>query len=189
MLNSIALDKIRKPGTRASIFVFDLLRESDRDFLMQWLNSKQLCWVHMAPVCGTASRARDIPRKGAPKPLRSSEFPLGFEWLEGQDRERVAAANQLFEFSCRIFALCVQKGILVTMENPRSSYFWITLLELMTRCRLSCSDFQVCMLGSSRDKWTRILASFEKRSPSSTLSATRNTPMPLGARLWTTKAA
>ena len=42
MLNSIALDKIRKPGTRASIFVFDLLRESDRDLLMQWLNSKQL---------------------------------------------------------------------------------------------------------------------------------------------------
>ena len=62
------------------------------------------------------------------------------------------------------FSLCVQRGKLATMENPRGSYFWLTgyVLELMRNHPLYVSDFQACMYGSMRDKWTRIVASFKE---------------------------
>ena len=48
------------------------------------------------------------------------------------------------------------------MENPKSSYFWLTkwVLALMRAWDIFCADFQVCMLGGTRDKWTRIVGNF-----------------------------
>ena len=164
-LGGIAIDKVKKANARSTIFQLDLLQQSDRELLEQWLMSPLLLWVHFAPVCGTASRAREIPRRGVanlPRPLRSFEFPLGLPTLEGDELKRVEIANALFQYTCELFSLCVRRNILATIENPRGSYFWVTpfVLELMRIYPLYATDFQACMFGSMRDKWTRILASF-----------------------------
>lgn len=117
----------------------------------------------MAPVCRTASRARDIRRfPGDPKPLRSNECQEGLPDLSADDQRRVGIANELFEHACFLFLLASQMGIVATMENPRNSYFWITcwFLQIMLKTDIYFADFQVCMLGGDRDKWTRIVANF-----------------------------
>ena len=162
MVNSLALDKIRKRGSKTTIFVFDITKADNRELLMHWLESPLVCWVHMAPVCGTCSRAREIDN-GGPPPLRSNEFPMGLPSLGPEERGRVEKANELYVYACTIFEKCHIKGILVTMENPSSSIFWLKepVLKLLNRVELSYTNFQVCMYGGSRPKWTQIAANFK----------------------------
>ena len=163
LYNSIAVDKTQKHGCFSSIIRLDLTREADSSLVDAWLDSGLLIWVHLAPVCGTASRARDIQvSANDPPPLRSNEHPNGFPDLAGRDLLRVNIANKLFSFACRIFAEATKRGILATMENPKNSYFWCTtyFLQLWKTVELYCADFQVCMYGGSRDKWTRFIANF-----------------------------
>ena len=164
-LGGMAIDKIRKQNARCTIYQLDLLQADDRELLEEWLSSPLLLWAHFAPVCGTASRAREIPRPElsmAPRPLRSMEHPLGLPDLGPNERKRVEIANELFRYTCQLFAFCVKRGVLATMENPRGSYLWVIpfLLELQRIYSLYATDFQACMYGSERDKWTRIVASF-----------------------------
>ena len=122
-----------------------------------------LLWVPLAPVCGTASRARDIRRfDGDPLPLRSNDYPEGLPDLGENDMTRVQIANLLFQYACEIFLAATSLGVLVTMENPKNSYFWLTcwLLHILKEIPVFFGDFQVCMLGGSRDKWTRVMANF-----------------------------
>ena len=125
-LGGIAIDKIRKSNARCTIYQLDLLQQADRELLEEWLSSPLLLWVHFAPVCGTASRAREIPQPGVanlPRPLRSLDFPLGLPDLTGEELKRVELANALFLYTCLLFAQCIRRNVLATMENPRGSYF------------------------------------------------------------------
>ena len=165
MTNSIAVDKVQKRGARSSITRLDLTREVDRTVLDSWLDSNLLVWVHLAPVCGTASRAREIRvHPTDPKPLRSSDYPDGLPNLEANDALRVQIANLLFDVARKVFDKASRRGILVTLENPRNSHFWATsfFISLWKKTDLFCSDFQVCMYGGDRDKWTRIVANFKQ---------------------------
>lgn len=162
--SSIAIDKIRKRTARTSIFQLDLTVSHDQQLLLTWLRSPQLVWVHLAPVCGTASRAREIRKfDNDPKPLRSVLQPEGLDNLSEADQTRVNIANDLFSFSCKVFALCCEYGVCATMENPRGSLFWMTVwvLRLLCAWQIYCGDFQACMMGSGRNKWTRIVANCE----------------------------
>ena len=164
MSSSLAVDKLKKKACRSTILQLDLCNKHHQALLEQWLQSPLIAWIHLAPVCGTASRAREIRRfEGDPQPLRSNEQPEGLDSLTEVDAERVRIANELFAYACKLFHIACSRGILATMENPRSSYLWITkwVLELMAAWDLYCADFQVCMLGGTRDKWTRIVANFE----------------------------
>ena len=119
-LGGIAVDKVRKQNARSTIYQLDLMQQADRQLLEQWLASPLLLWAHFAPVCGTASRAREIPRPelaSAPQPLRSLEFPLGLPDLSPGDRKRVEIANELFRYTCHLFAMCLNRGVLATMET------------------------------------------------------------------------
>ena len=132
----MALDKVRKPNARCTIYQLDLMHPTGRELLEEWLSSPLLLWAHFAPVCGTASRAREIPRPelaSAPRPLRSPEFPLGLPDLNPLEQQRVDIANELFRYTCQLFAFCVQRGVLATMETPRGSYLWMIpyVLELL----------------------------------------------------------
>ena len=73
--SSIAVDKIKKRNARSTIYQLDLLVVQDRQLLEQWMLSGLLLWLHLAPVCGTASRARRFDND--PQPLRSEAFPEG----------------------------------------------------------------------------------------------------------------
>lgn len=162
--SSIAIDKLRKRSARSTIFQLDLTKPQDRSLLEQWMQSPLVLWVHLAPVCGTASRARNIRRfPGDPAPLRSDSFPEGLPGLSANDAERIRLANLLFAYSCKIFDLACTLGIVVTMENPLNSYFWRTVwvLNLFAKWPTYFGDFQVCMMGGSRDKWTRIAANIQ----------------------------
>ena len=56
--------------------------------------------VHLAPPCGTCSKARGIPMPdGSPgtQPVRSQEFLLGLPDLSEIDQSKVDAANRLYE--------------------------------------------------------------------------------------------
>lgn len=130
LASSIAVDKVRKSFARCAIFQLDLTLEKDVFVLESWLSSPMLLWVHIAPVCGAASRARDIQREpGDPLPLGSNEHPDGLPDLNAADQERVRLANRLYEAACYLFRQAAERGILVTMENPSSSYFWFTSLQ------------------------------------------------------------
>ena len=163
MKNSIAVDKVKKQNACSTIYQLDLLSDRDRQLLEQWMHSGLLLWIHLAPVCGTASRARDIRRfHNDPKPLRSEDWPEGLPGLSPKELERVSLANRLFEAACDFFLLACSRGVLVTMENPKNSYFWWTkwVQRLISSVRTFTADFQVCMMGGDRDKWTRLLANF-----------------------------
>ena len=98
MHGSIAVDKLREKNARSSIFTLDLTLKSHKDLLKCWLDSPLLVWLHLAPVCGTASRARDIRRfPGDPPPLRSCDWPEGLPDLTDLKARRVNVANALFE--------------------------------------------------------------------------------------------
>ena len=53
------------------------------------------------------------------------EHPLGLPHLGPNERKRVEIANELFRYTCQLFAFCVKRGVLATMENPRGSYLWV----------------------------------------------------------------
>ena len=94
LTGSMAIDKVRKKSARSTIFQLDLMKQEDRVLLETWLSSPLVVWVHLAPVCGTASRARDIQRApGDPLPLRSIDEPHGLSTLQGVDLQRVNIAT------------------------------------------------------------------------------------------------
>ena len=127
LLGSIAVDKVRKQGAYSSILQLDLRDHEQRLLLEEWLDSPLCCWLHLAPVCGIASRARDIRRHWSdPPPLRSNDFPHGLPNMPEKDQARVIIANDLFAYSCTLFERASRRGILTTMENPSTSYFWLT---------------------------------------------------------------
>ncbi|CAK9114988.1 unnamed protein product [Durusdinium trenchii] len=165
LVGSLAVDKIRKTGAYSTIVQLDLRNQEDRALLEEWMQSDLFCWLHLAPVCGTASRARNIQRHWSdPKPLRSDDCPHGLPNLSEQDTTRVLIANDLFSYSCTLFAMAAAKGVLVTMENPTNSFFWLTdwFLRLRRTVELVIVDFQVCMYGGSRPKWTRLVGNFKE---------------------------
>ena len=166
MAQLYGVDKIRSKSVRSSVVTIDLTQQSSRDLAELWLNSTLICWAHFAPVCGTASRAREIDTgdPNQPRPLRSNEAPDGIAGLSPSEQKRVDLANSLYDWACAAFLLCVRSGILATLENPNSSLFWLTSFykRLLEEFTPYSGIFQARMYGSSRPKWTRIIASFRE---------------------------
>ena len=80
--------------------------------------------VAFAPPCGTASRAREIQRKGLdlPQQLRSAEFLEGLPNLAGSDKTKVEKANLLYYFVVALM-LKLPAGVTWSIENPADSHF------------------------------------------------------------------
>ena len=131
---SVAVDKTTDRSHGTKIFVCDVTNPDDLDMLEQFLKAEvqNLGWVHFAPACGTASKAREKPNRvleragfHVPKPLRSEEHPLGLPHLSGIDLVRTQAANQVYEVTARLARLLISWGVFVTIENPTNSLFWL----------------------------------------------------------------
>ena len=115
-------------------------------------------YVHFAPPCGTASRARFIKRKGRYNPpvLRTDEKPNGITGLSPTNAAKVTAANLLYEITQNLCRLCHSSGVMYTVENPARSFMWDTthfskFLREMPHYR---TFFHHCMYGSARRKHT-----------------------------------
>ena len=150
--------------------VLDVTVSEHQSIVFDIVSSGRCFFVNAAPPCGTSSRARNRPvaqhliAQGAPnpQPLRSDEYPEGLPQLQGISLHRVTQANVIYFFVFQLFELCLKHNVLVAVENPTNSYmwqiwYWFQLLQ--SEC-VYISDFQACMHGGTRDKWTRFVSNF-----------------------------
>ncbi len=111
------------------------------------------------PPCGTCSRAREIKLSGkCPQPLRTEEEPSGLSTLQGEDRDRVVAANAIYSGLSSFLQKCSRLGIPWSVENPARSLLWATpwfqpLLQVA-----SFYNFEACAWGSKRKTDNRFSA-------------------------------
>eukprot|EP00435_Cladocopium_sp_Y103_P046528 s3318_g13.t1 len=124
-------------------------------------------YCHCAPVCGTGSRAREIPLPAnmqhlQANPLRSAEWPLGLPHIQGRDADRVLAANKLYFLTVCMSYIAFVRNFVLSVENPSNAYFWLAMQVLAeTYPSLAAAwfanesvHFQACAHGGDRDKWT-----------------------------------
>ena len=132
------------------------------------LVSGQVKYCHLAPPCGTATKARErrVPQwlqaRGSPDPLplRSAAFPRGLETLSGVALNKVLQANKIYDLAAKVIYRCLELGIMVSCENPINSYMWqiVPFPALLTDVRLSANSWDGCMHGGNRDKTSLWLA-------------------------------
>ena len=154
----------------------DLTLTSDQDLLLQWVKSPLVVGIFIAPPCGTCSMARYIKLRNAngrpmpgPIPLRSQQFPEGIPGLVGKNRARVSAANRLYDFVSVVISQAIILKIIVVVENPRSSLFWLTRFWKAVAKHFTYTAHQACSYGGDRPKWT-VLASNHRAFHSINLS-------------------
>ena len=167
---SVAVDKTTDRSQGTKIFVCDVTKSEELDMLVQFLSAERhnLGWAHFAPACGTASKAREKPnrvleRQGfhVPKPLRSTEFPLGFPHLKGLDRLRTETANHVYQVTADLVRMLVSWGTFVTIENPTNSLFWIIpcIAQLLQDLGGYDCVFDNCCHGGARKKSSKFWGS------------------------------
>lgn len=162
-MQGIGVDHNVSKACKAPLIRLDLTKEHGQQILFEVLRRKNVMGVHLAPPCGTSSRAREIRRRGRfnPPPLRTERHPDGKPGLKGVHLKRVLLANQLYALTGRIVRFCIEHHISVSVENPARSHMWATrsfLDELgSARHTLLETRFHHCMMGSSRKKHTLLL--------------------------------
>ena len=131
--NILPVDKTAERASQVFIANYDLTEPDEFAALMKLLELEQsrILAVHIAPACGTASRAREkklikFRNKGlkVPQPLRSKDKPLGVDGLQGLDKVRTESANMVYTATATLMAFCITNRILCSLENPWNSLFW-----------------------------------------------------------------
>ena len=123
----------KKLSAIAPIMVADLTTKAGQTLFMTWMDSPNLAGIFAAPPCGTCSLARNIKIRNSkghlmtgPIPLRSPKFPEGFPNLKHTNLKRVLAANTLYNFLAKVALIAHERGLIMVIENPRSSLYWLT---------------------------------------------------------------
>ena len=94
-----------KDRPESKVYWFDVTCASEKKEMIAWIKQiKNLKWVHFAPPCGTASRAREVRRNvpNCPRPLRSDELPDGLPDLSSWEQFKVSQANLLYKATVEI---------------------------------------------------------------------------------------
>lgn len=153
------------------IVLLDLTTVSGASILWDILSSDNVVGVHMGLPCGTASLARERPVAASlqamgvpnPPPLRSATCPLGLPGLSGVHKAKVEAANRLYRLGVEILVYCYKRGIVVSIENPASSWLWAALVKITLELSAEAAsilnkmervEFHACCHGSTRRKHT-----------------------------------
>ena len=158
--DSIGLDHVLPPRAPAPMLRLDLLHDSSVQLLFELLDNPFCLYIHLAPPHSTASRARLIQRTATdPPPTRNDQFPDGLPMLAPVLQARVAAANQLFALSGRIFRHAIGQGKLVSCENPHRSFFWDTShwRAQVTGLSYESTILDHCCFGGRRRKRTLLV--------------------------------
>ena len=119
--------------------------------------SRNVTWVHIAPCCGTASRARDI--QPGPPPLRSVACPWRLPNLPEDLKGRVQSANVIYQHVADflVWAASHVPSMRWSVENPQHSYFWLLPPVSAIWARQVQINFSSCRHGGSRNKATTFL--------------------------------
>jgi len=159
----LPIDKSSSRATQIFVASYDVTVPEQLDALKELLETEaqRILAVHLAPACGTASRAREKKLKSfakrgfkIPGPLRSTEKPLGLDGLQGLDKIRTESANLVYSATAVLVRKCLELNILCSLENPANSLFWFfpeisELLDLGFKV-----SFHNCMHGGNRNKLT-----------------------------------
>ena len=97
---------------------YDLLNEQVQQQLLARIANHDLA-VLMSPPCGTWSRAPWANQFG-PRPLRPSQSPWGFAWLEGSRLRKVGQSNTMMRF-------CIQVLCQLQLQDFATSFLLETL--------------------------------------------------------------
>ena len=150
--------------TKRKIYSLDVTTPHAQNVLSYVLKNCRVAFVHMAPACGTCSKARGIPLPDdspGPRVLRSAEHPWGLPWVGGVDRVKLDAGHAVYRVLAECVDLCEQLGIPWCIENPANSWLW-ELPCFGRALALGCfAHCQACAYGSKRDKKTSFLSSFD----------------------------
>ena len=147
----------------AAMITLDLSDAKDIKKLWHLIDHPLLVFVHMAPPCGTCSRARDRAARdlpgGGPPPLRSNDFPEGFPDLAVRlpdQHTRVSIANGIYRLLVDIALFLIERQIPWALENPLNSLLWLIsfVLSLISLPVVGKVTFQHCMFGGTRPKST-----------------------------------
>ena len=171
-LEAIGIDYKNRHRAKAPFLDTDLASPGGVQQLFKILDDVCVVYVHFGLPCGTFSRAREIEvpeylqKQGAaaPRPLRSEDLPAGLPGLTADESLRVSKANALVDMCCEVVKVCHARGILWSIENPRSSLLWwmpqmVQLLQLDGTLDV---EGQMCMFGGSRAKWFRLRGNFKE---------------------------
>ena len=160
---AVAIDKVKSVGCAAPPWVLDVSTPDGLAQLLQLVQNPRVLGLFAAPACGTCSLARGIPcwdSQGnpvpVPRPLRSDRHADGMPDLPPGDARRVRLANESYLALRQAVRLGVQRGILIAVENPRSSLFWKTSFWRDVAPAFRYVDHQACAYGGDRPKFTRI---------------------------------
>jgi len=84
---------------------------------------------------------------------------MGLPWLTPWEEMKVKSANKIYGAIARFMYECDEWKIPFTVENPRGSYIWSfpDVRRAMEDIETYNVDFQACMYGAKRDKWTRLV--------------------------------
>ena len=157
----------------------DLTQPGCQDTCLGLLRSRHPCAIHMAPPCGTCSRARERPIPASakalgvpePVPLRSADHPFGLPIIDPDslNGQRLQSANKLYDFCFRVLAWALEAGAQITIEKPTNSWYWTILASQIRQCKdkllktklveMQSVVFDMCMHGGSRPKSTKLLCS------------------------------
>lgn len=163
----IAVDKFVPKSPKVMVTKLDVTQACNQQLIFDWISLPQVKGVFLAPPCGTASLARNIQDPDDPTlplPLRSWDEPDGLQNLSDIDFLRVGQANILYEFTAACQDLCQKLGKFCACENPRDSLFWRTT-PWCDRIFISNDveqTHQACAYGSTRPKWTKLVANFQE---------------------------
>ena len=162
----LPVDKTAARSSQIYVAQYDLTDPDQFEALLQVLQSEKsrIAAVHLAPACGTASKAREKKltkwvRKGfkVPVPLRSAQKPMGVDKLTGLDKLRTELANQVYEATAVLVQFCIQHDIVCSVENPENSLFWgyPDIAKILETFGGYSTIFSNCMHGGRCNKKTK----------------------------------
>ena len=161
--SSFGVDKIRVKHAMSTVVTADLTTPEGEQLLMNWLSMPNVVGIFLAPPCGSASRARQIPLKrkfGAtkkgPRLLRTDVFPNGIPNMNPSELSRVSLANKLYYLTAKLVKWAVEQGCIFVVENPQFSLFWATSFWTEVAHLAMYSVFHSCQYGSKRKKKTML---------------------------------
>ena len=131
---------------------YDVTKEPLQVHIRGWIASGFIEAVHLGLPCDSFAKARDC--RPGPLPLRSDALPMGLPDLRESDQQNVIRSNRLLKFSISLLVMCTRCKIPATLENPWTSWAWITP-SMKWPCRrkevsLYRTDF--CMWGRPHRK-------------------------------------
>ena len=195
----LPIDKTAGRATQIFIAQYDLADPDALQALLELLHNEKhrVVAIHLAPACGTASKAREkkltkLAAQGfkIPVPLRSQQKPMGLDKLSGLDKVRTETANQVYEATAAIIRKCLELDLVCSVENPENSLFWFypDIEAVMQLAGGHSVSFHNCMHGGSRNKLTKWWATKDIYEPLRSSCDNKHkhaawNPQPVGTKL------